>query len=741
MKKSSLIFLAFIVLILFNNNIYSQWYSVENGSTSNIWEIKFKNENTGWYISGRNQIYKTTNGSLNWKCLDIPYIDTLDYLHNLNVIGDTLWMMINGGRVLKSTNGGDNWSVISSVINQELGTCSIVRNNLIYALFYNGSQATQIIKTNNIFNNQVPIFSISAAGFYDINMSSDLDFVNDSIGYLRGEWRLYKTTNAGYNWFTVYFDSVNINSPTIDYIKFIDKDNGFLRKHFDGLYRTTNGGVNWQFIMNTPSSSNIKIIFKDNSKGYMMPIASLFGMFYKTTNGGFNWNLQYYDTASIKERVFNDFEMVANTIYVAAFQAGDVLKSTDEGISWTESTPYFRNELISAIYFINAQTGFIGTSDDYLLKTTNAGINWIVVDTLCNISIWSKEIKRIQFLDEQTGWLLSDSGLFKTTNSGNNWIYNQNYFMYPTNFNFINYNTGFVTAFAEIKDTIFTALYKTTNGGINFYLTHYLNASGTYIQFYDSLYGYLLCQNYLNSPELYRTTDGGFNWEPNFSVSFVATVYIQNRNIAYLGESPLNSTGGILKTTNGGDNWFRVLNCGKTIYNILFTDLNNGFAIGEKNFYYTTNGGNNWTYSFIGLNNTLFNLYKTSENILFATGSEGKIYKSTNYGGIFIGINNNEIIIPNEIRLFQNYPNPFNPSTKIKFEIPRRSPAGAFGDDKVVLKVYDILGKEIETLVNEKLNPGTYEVTFNASQYPSGVYFYRLQAGDYNESKKMILLK
>ena len=102
----------------------------------------------------------------------------------------------------------------------------------------------------------------------------------------------------------------------------------------------------------------------------------------------------------------------------------------------------------------------------------------------------------------------------------------------------------------------------------------------------------------------------------------------------------------------------------------------------------------------------------------------------------------------------QNYPNPFNPETKIKFDIPRGSPirafgddngrgspTGAFGDDKVVLKVYDILGKEIETLVNEKLQPGTYEVTFNASQYPSGVYFYRLITESFIDTKKMILLK
>jgi|GEM_PF-961901 hypothetical protein len=98
--------------------------------------------------------------------------------------------------------------------------------------------------------------------------------------------------------------------------------------------------------------------------------------------------------------------------------------------------------------------------------------------------------------------------------------------------------------------------------------------------------------------------------------------------------------------------------------------------------------------------------------------------------------------IPNEFRLFQNFPNPFNPVTKIKFDIPALgSPLGRGAGGMTVLKVYDILGKEIETLVNEKLNPGTYEVTFNASQYPSGVYFYRLQVGDYNESRKMLLIK
>jgi hypothetical protein len=89
--------------------------------------------------------------------------------------------------------------------------------------------------------------------------------------------------------------------------------------------------------------------------------------------------------------------------------------------------------------------------------------------------------------------------------------------------------------------------------------------------------------------------------------------------------------------------------------------------------------------------------------------------------------------VPTEFLLSQNFPNPFNPSTKIKYSIPQSS--------KVVIKVFDILGNEIETLVNEEKPAGTYEVTWSAANLSSGVYLYQLMAGSYNETKKMLLMK
>ncbi len=112
--------------------------------------------------------------------------------------------------------------------------------------------------------------------------------------------------------------------------------------------------------------------------------------------------------------------------------------------------------------------------------------------------------------------------------------------------------------------------------------------------------------------------------------------------------------------------------------------------------------------------------------------------------GTLVGLNNKSDILQNKFRLSQNYPNPFNPTTTIEFKVPlnpgQDNVASSFSSS-VVLKVFNILGKEITTLVNEKKKPGTYQVTFNASNLASGIYYYRLTNGQFAESKKMIVLK
>ncbi|HEY5123868.1 MAG TPA: T9SS type A sorting domain-containing protein, partial [Ignavibacteria bacterium] len=102
------------------------------------------------------------------------------------------------------------------------------------------------------------------------------------------------------------------------------------------------------------------------------------------------------------------------------------------------------------------------------------------------------------------------------------------------------------------------------------------------------------------------------------------------------------------------------------------------------------------------------------------------------YGGASgINVINNEI--PSTFSLSQNYPNPFNPTTNIRYQIPNNS--------FVTLKIYDVLGREVQILVNESLKPGTYETSFDGSTLNSGVYFYKISAGDFSETKKMLMVK
>ena len=100
---------------------------------------------------------------------------------------------------------------------------------------------------------------------------------------------------------------------------------------------------------------------------------------------------------------------------------------------------------------------------------------------------------------------------------------------------------------------------------------------------------------------------------------------------------------------------------------------------------------------------------------------------------ITVGIEGTETEIPITYSLEQNYPNPFNPRTTIHFTVPQ--------NNQVALKIFDVMGKEVATLINEEKSEGNYEIEFNATNLPSGIYFYQLRAGSFNQTKKMLLLK
>ena len=231
-----------------------------------------------------------------------------------------------------------------------------------------------------------------------------------------------------------------------------------------------------------------------------------------------------------------------------------------------------------------------------------------------------------------------------------------------------------------------------------------------------------------------RTTNSGINWisQTSGTTDWLPDVFFTDVNNGtavggYYGVST------ILRTTNGGTNWIsQYSGTNERLYGVSFTDVNTGTAVGiNGTILRTTNGGTNWILQTSGTINHLKGVSFTDANNGTAVGQNGTILRTTK-GGVFV--NQISSKIPERISLYQNYPNPFNPTTKIRFGLKQSS--------NTKLIIYNILGKEITTLVNEKLNAGSYEVDWDGSNYPSGVYFYRLSAdGNVVDTRKMMLIK
>jgi photosystem II stability/assembly factor-like uncharacterized protein len=307
---------------------------------------------------------------------------------------------------------------------------------------------------------------------------------------------------------------------------------------------------------------------------------------------------------------------------------------------------------------------------------------------------------QIQFVDTNTGWLLyfnfttQVATFLKTTDGGNNW----NPFMGGGIFFFVDANNGW--------------------------------------SFYGS------GQNGSEPPyQILRTTNGGTDWTYQYtdnSVGGYNAMYFSDINNGWI----VGDAGKVLKTTDGGTNWNIVTNSGinpndrsKTVF---FLDANNGWISSKDGngfgiIQHTTDGGASWTTQGTPLvdpqgGNAIFSIYFVDAQNGWLTGDYGKICRYTGT----TGVENNDNS-PKDFSLMQNYPNPFNPGTVIRYQLPVAS--------QISIKVFNVLGNEIATLVNDYKPAGNYNVDFNAANLSSGVYFYSLTAGSFTETKKFILLR
>ncbi|KXK41036.1 MAG: Aminopeptidase N [Chlorobi bacterium OLB5] len=385
------------------------------------------------------------------------------------------------------------------------------------------------------------------------------------------------------------------------------------------------------------------------------------------------------------------------------------------------------------IQFINQNTGFC-TAGLGAKKSTNGGLNWSYM-----FSYESGVYPRaLYFPNQNFGCIVCQSGVYlTTTNSGTNWtLRNHTDSINLADVKFINTFTGWATgAHAATGGYTDQRIIKTTNSGLNWIPQYYDFYYDYYsICFINDQTGFVGGQN----GRLLKTTNSGITWilkQSNTSQS-INSIYFVSDGIGWFGDN----YGKIFKTTNYGENWTLIYS-GSVIYgigDIFFINPLKGWAVGTYNrIIYTSNGGNNWMVENLGpYDEYLSSVFFINDSIGWASGYR-YILKTTN-GGIPVGILQINGTLPVEYSLSQNYPNPFNPQTKIKFDIP----ANVKGQTtNVKLVIYDLLGREVTTLVNEELKPGTYEADWDGSNFSSGVYFYKIITEGFVETKKMILMK
>ncbi len=457
-----------------------------------------------------------------------------------------------------------------------------------------------------------------------------------------------------------------------------------------------------------------------------------------------------------------------------------IVKTTNGGLNWSNYAPQpTTGSAITAITFINNLTGFAvgesyGTQPIYI-KTTNQGVLWTLINPGVSTAYTFQDIA---FADETTGFIVGYNGLMlKTTNAGNNWF---------------SVNLGTANSLYKIRfvpnnpDIVYISgwnltLLKSTNRGLNWITLPVTSSTATYLTNLNIIYKDTL---YVAGPSvMLKTTNGGYNWvelSANLPAlwSVQVSFFIDEKNGWLMDRY-------IYRTTNGGILWrLQESPPWLTLYHgIHFLDQNYGVIVCEWQSIYdgivlkTTNGGNSvplpptylrcvrfqgknkLTWTDKSLSELGFKIQRAYQNdtlwqVIDSTSTNVTTYLDTNinptliyrifaynefgnsaYSNVAILTNISPYKVNNnsENILYNNFPNPFNPVTRIRYDLPRSG--------SVRLAVYDVMGREVEMLVNERQTAGSYEATFDGSGFASGVYFYRLTAEGYSETRKMLLIR
>ncbi|AFH47856.1 Hypothetical protein IALB_0144 [Ignavibacterium album JCM 16511] len=571
--------------------------------------------------------------------------------------------------------------------------------------------------------------------------------------------RVYRSSDSGINWEMMTqqdgygLRKIMVNPYNKNTIYLIYKNN---------LYVSYNAGITLQPLLDINGVNTFVLNPIDTLKIYAVqgdPVFQPNGFVFRTTDGGSNWSIinNNLPGISVTPLTIAIDPIYPETLYVSNGSMG-VFKSTNGGNSWEQTK--IVGSSVNSLYLDprNPEEIIAGSYGWGLLKTTDSGMNWF------QPNIWGYYhhyvVRNISENPFNPGEFLVGSrySVLRSTDRGNNWfdtgqLEGARVIQYhPTIENLVLATT--IYPYAPSNDD---TIWRSTNNGLSWEKIRVGLIEGYHFHPDNPNIIYGISKH---MGRVLKSNDAGMSWEdktnnlPNLQVETGQCLALDpfNPEIIYIGLRPdINEPGGLFKSTNGGESWIRIdstlsqLDQWMRITSILSDKQKAGrFYVGMSQYnqpytpqysngglFLTEDYGKNWGRVYDGAVFSLYEDYQNPRNVYVNTKFGLLKFLDTLTVTSIYDYSSEEI--PTEYKLFDNYPNPFNPTTVISWQSPVAS--------HQTLKVYDILGNEVVTLVNEYREAGRHKIEFNASNLASGVYIYKLTAGSFVSSKKMMVIK
>lgn len=703
--KKPIISLLLIFITLFSFEIYSQdnWVQL-NGPFGGVVNRIVSSPNGTLFAISHSAVFKSTNEGTEWSQVTPPSINNI----TSGGVAPNGFIYITTGnfnsQIFRSTNQGVNWEEVLPDGGYDFNDITITPGGIILAgTSYMFSFHGQFIQSGNIYRSINNGSSFSLVSFPDLAIQSISANTNGDI-YVATTNGLFKSVDGGSGWGIIRNDTCSKVFTAVT-------GQVFLQTRGQVLRSTDNGG-SWQVVNSRMPMASTPNEFLFTAEG---------GKIYRSADFGNSWT-QIALISPSQSFYTNAILATGNSKLYSGSDVG-IHKSINGGFVWEEANSGIR---ISNIKSVVSKGNVIFTgSDNYISRSTNNGSSWT------NLTNGLPDIGAYKLMINANGSvlaLINGVGVFRSDNNGDTWT--ELSLTDSANTGMIEVNTN-SDIFAASSENIF----KSTNNGNSWTIvnnglpTDQPLITGISIDKLNNLYASLQWGGFNTEHGLFKSTNGGASWTQISNQNITADFkFTSNGNIYCIFATRL------MLSTNGGVNFSLIGNTPEYCIELEIGNLDQIFLHYVDNGIYgikkSTNNAQSWSDFTQGLGQLLVYDFQFDNNSFLLAATQSGLFRTTN---TTLGITNINTDLPTEYSLSQNYPNPFNPETKIQFSLPQNK--------HIRLAVFNTIGKEVALLVNGFLNSGTYEYSWDASGYASGVYFYKLESENFSHVKKMILLK